>query len=150
MGRGNIPLAKDLIKRGANVNIKNLEGNTPLLFALGRGYRELALLLIESGADIDVKDRVRTCCCACFHDSCSTYYAVHAAVQRENSPLLFYAAYTTQYIYLTYALALSNGCVQSSGVKALKFYFLFFIILFYFILLYELFRLLLFETRTRQ
>lgn len=52
-------LSKDLIKRGANVNIKNLEGNTPLLFALGRGYRELALLLIDAGADIDVKDRVR-------------------------------------------------------------------------------------------
>jgi ankyrin repeat protein len=59
VGRGNIPLAKDLIKRGANVNIKNLEGNTPLLFALGRGYRELALLLIDAGADIDAKDRVR-------------------------------------------------------------------------------------------
>jgi Ankyrin repeats (many copies) len=59
VGRGNIPLAKDLINRGANVNIKNLEGNTPLLFALGRGYRELALLLIDAGADIDVKDRVR-------------------------------------------------------------------------------------------
>ncbi|KAK5638464.1 hypothetical protein RI129_012759 [Pyrocoelia pectoralis] len=45
-----------------NLNLKNLEGLTPLLYALKGGYTESAQLLISVGADIQVKDFVGSNC----------------------------------------------------------------------------------------
>ena len=54
--KGNIELAKMLIRRGADVNSKNSWGISPLHIASMDGKIELAELLIENGADVNIKD----------------------------------------------------------------------------------------------
>lgn len=65
--RGNTPImdaaAKDLIEiltkliwAGAELNLKSKSGQTALILAIGRQAEDAALALIESGADIDIKD----------------------------------------------------------------------------------------------
>lgn len=51
----NYEIASLLIKNGANVNAKQMQGVTPLHTAAHNGQNELAKLLIESGADINAK-----------------------------------------------------------------------------------------------
>lgn len=53
---GNTTLALDLIKYGANVNIRDDEGRTPLHDASKLGSDLLVLSLIENGADINEMD----------------------------------------------------------------------------------------------
>ena len=47
-------LAKELIGKGANLNVKDNQGRTPLMIALQKGQTEMAILLISSGADISI------------------------------------------------------------------------------------------------
>ncbi|MBP5426594.1 MAG: ankyrin repeat domain-containing protein [Clostridiales bacterium] len=49
--------AKELVEQGAEVNIIDQDGNTPLLWAWKNGMKEVAQILIDGGADINVKDR---------------------------------------------------------------------------------------------
>ncbi|WP_252321182.1 ankyrin repeat domain-containing protein, partial [Spiroplasma endosymbiont of Lariophagus distinguendus] len=52
-------LFKVLIKRfknGANVNIKNIYGDTPLHYAVDNGYFEIAEFLLKNGANINAQD----------------------------------------------------------------------------------------------
>jgi ankyrin repeat protein len=48
-------LIKLLIEKGSNINIKDHEGRTPLICALLQRNIEIAEILIENGADINVK-----------------------------------------------------------------------------------------------
>ena len=48
-------LIKELIKQGANVNAKDLDGNTPLHFASCHNNPEIIKLLIEKGAKVNAK-----------------------------------------------------------------------------------------------
>lgn len=43
-----------LKKGGIDVNRRDAEGNTPLYYACLKGYRDLALLLLDNGADVSV------------------------------------------------------------------------------------------------
>ena len=43
-----------LKKGGIDVNKRDAEGNTPLYYACLKGYRDLVLLLLDSGADVSV------------------------------------------------------------------------------------------------
>lgn len=55
VGRGHANVVKLLIEKGADVNAKNSQGHTPLLYAVldeGRNVN-IAKLLIDNGADID-------------------------------------------------------------------------------------------------
>lgn len=58
--RARFGIAKYLIEQGANVNTMSKAGglvyNTPLQHAIGHGYDQLTLLLLERGADVNAKN----------------------------------------------------------------------------------------------
>lgn len=43
---------KLLIKRGADVNVKDIKGYTPLFAASAGGHREVAEILLDNGANV--------------------------------------------------------------------------------------------------
>lgn len=47
-----------LVKNGANINVRDNSGNTPLITACAYGYPEVVLTLLEAGADIEAKSKV--------------------------------------------------------------------------------------------
>jgi len=51
-----VHIAKDLLSRGANVNVRNAMGATCLIYTATFNREELARLLLEYGADTTVKD----------------------------------------------------------------------------------------------
>jgi ankyrin repeat protein len=53
---GNIEAVKQHLATGTNVKLKNAKGATPLLYAAIGGHKEIAELLIEKSADVNVKD----------------------------------------------------------------------------------------------
>ena len=54
--KGYNELAKLLIENGANVNIKNFNGTTALIFAATFGKKEIVMSLLGCGADPSIKD----------------------------------------------------------------------------------------------
>jgi len=54
---GNTRLAKLCMRRGADVNMRNLNGQTPLHFAFGYGYAELGEYMIKKGADDSITNK---------------------------------------------------------------------------------------------
>ena len=52
----NINKIKRLIEAGADVNAKDVDGESPLALAVRRNYVALAELLISAGADVDSKN----------------------------------------------------------------------------------------------
>jgi ankyrin repeat protein len=53
---GRREIVRELLKRGVNVNLrKRARSYTALSFALENGHREMALLLLENGADVNLK-----------------------------------------------------------------------------------------------
>lgn len=54
LGRKNI--VKILIENGADVNLKDKRGSTPLYWAAFRNNFEIAKMLLEKGADVNIKN----------------------------------------------------------------------------------------------
>lgn len=54
--KGDAAAVKQLLDQGANVNSKNRYGSTALFFACDRGHFDVVKLLVERGADMNVKD----------------------------------------------------------------------------------------------
>jgi hypothetical protein len=54
--KGDLAKVKALLDKGASVNAKSPYGQTPLFFACDRGYSEIAKLLVDRGADVNVED----------------------------------------------------------------------------------------------
>jgi ankyrin repeat protein len=54
--KGDLAQVKALLDKGASVNSKSSYGQTPLFFACDRGYSEIAKLLVDRGADVNVED----------------------------------------------------------------------------------------------
>lgn len=50
--QGNVKEVKALLDSGADVNSKEAEGETPLMYAAAEGHTEIVLLLLRRGADI--------------------------------------------------------------------------------------------------
>ncbi len=48
---------RDLIKNGADVNVKNKYGLTPLYMAAQNGHAKIVIALLEAGADVDAASR---------------------------------------------------------------------------------------------
>ena len=53
---GNIEAVKQHLAAGTDVNAKDRDGWTPLLYAALHGFMEIAELLIGKGADVNAKD----------------------------------------------------------------------------------------------
>ncbi len=53
--QGNVDLVKSLLAAGADVNIKNQEGDTALILAAMKGHDEVVMVLIDAGADVNIK-----------------------------------------------------------------------------------------------
>ena len=51
-------VARLLVAKGADVNAKDFQDQTPLTWAASEGYEEIAELFIRSGADVNQKDSV--------------------------------------------------------------------------------------------
>lgn len=49
-------ICKTLVQRGANVNLKAVDGTTPLMTASSIGSSEVVELLLSKGSDVDVVD----------------------------------------------------------------------------------------------
>jgi hypothetical protein len=54
--RGNIKMAEWLLNHGAEVDARDFEGGTPLLWAVGYRQVDLVELLLERGASVDAVD----------------------------------------------------------------------------------------------
>lgn len=55
IAEGRVEVAKSLIQKGADVNVKAEDGYTPLHGAVTAGHTEIAKLLIQNGASLDTK-----------------------------------------------------------------------------------------------
>jgi acyl-CoA-binding protein len=66
--RGHLSLVKSLLSLGANVNVQDSDGTTPLGTAVLCEYQEVALLLLRSGANPDIKDDTGECPRESFND----------------------------------------------------------------------------------
>ena len=58
VNNGNLEIVKLLVENGADVNVKNVVGQTPLHEAARCGYFEIVKYLIDKGADINAYDCV--------------------------------------------------------------------------------------------
>lgn len=56
--RGNLEITKLLVKKGAELNTINKEGQTNLVLAVGADKNDICKVLVEHGADPDIKDQM--------------------------------------------------------------------------------------------
>ena len=51
--RGDVEMVRQLLRTGADVNARDRHGQTALMLAAHRGYREMVETLVEGGADLN-------------------------------------------------------------------------------------------------
>ena len=54
---GKMAKIEDLLAKGADINVQNAEGWTPLMFAVAAAHTKLTKLLLEKGADVNIKTK---------------------------------------------------------------------------------------------
>lgn len=54
--KGQMSVAQSLLKTGVNVNVRTVDGTTPLMAAAKKGYSDLAKVLLDNGADVTARD----------------------------------------------------------------------------------------------
>ena len=103
-------LVGNLLKKGANPDLKNLLGDAPLHFAAEYGLMELAKLLFDSGATYDLEDRNGNTPYALTRNKESfDEAACLSAVDKNNIPLLK---------YLVMMEKVTASCVDDKGNTA--------------------------------
>jgi ankyrin repeat protein len=55
--QGHLFATKDLLNKGANVNAKNKDGESPLLVAAAKDLDLIVQVLLENGANVKAKDK---------------------------------------------------------------------------------------------
>ncbi len=58
ISKENLKVAIELIDQGADINLRNREGNTVLLLAVYKGYESIVEILIKNNADLDIKNNL--------------------------------------------------------------------------------------------
>ncbi len=61
---GRVESARLLIDAGADINLANSSGNTPLSVAARNGHAHIVKMLLEAGALVNTIDAVSRTCCA--------------------------------------------------------------------------------------
>lgn len=56
VAKGQMSVAQSLLKTGVNVNVRTVDGTTPLMAAAKKGYSDLAKVLLDNGADVTARD----------------------------------------------------------------------------------------------
>jgi hypothetical protein len=56
VAKGQMSVAQSLLKTGVNVNVRTVDGTTPLMAAAKKGYSDLAKILLDNGADATARD----------------------------------------------------------------------------------------------
>lgn len=83
-------IVKILLENGADVNLQDRDGKTPLMSVNYWGSTEISKLLIESGADVNLKDKCGTTalmqkCQDALHDSAKLLIDAGADVNAKNN-----------------------------------------------------------------
>ena len=60
-GQGNISVVRSLLEHGADPNMRSIEGATALHFAVYEDHADIAVMLIEAGADYELCDNLGNC-----------------------------------------------------------------------------------------
>ena len=91
---GKESIAKELIRKGADINLLGPGSYSPLIIANLGGFEEVAEELIRRGADLNTRT-VEVCCCLtmCYTIiSCRLFYFI-------NRHVYFYVLYCDHYYY---------------------------------------------------
>lgn len=56
MERNDVAMVRELVSRGADVNLKNVRGMTALMIASGSSAPEVVKFLLDAGADVNLRD----------------------------------------------------------------------------------------------
>ena len=56
-GNGNIAAVKQYLHAGTDVNARDKDGLTPLMFATRDGHLDVVKYLVDKGADVNAKDK---------------------------------------------------------------------------------------------
>jgi len=80
--KGHTEMIQYLLKKGANINEKDFDGRTALIYAAEDGQLEIVKCLIENGANIEERDKDNRCQ---FHQ-CFTYnFYARRSQKRKNT-----------------------------------------------------------------
>ncbi|WP_371219232.1 ankyrin repeat domain-containing protein [Orientia tsutsugamushi] len=122
--RENINIATLLLKKGADVNIKNQYGSTPLHAAVYHKHINIATLLLKKGADVNIKNQYGYTPLHLASQRIPSYYDVDVCVPDDGSaPFVIDEEYYTSTNKLK--LLLDNGAnvnlMDNDGYTALHY-----------------------------
>lgn len=92
---------KLLVEKGANVNAKDFEGMTALMFAVSNGYLKVVKLLLEHGANLEQKNDFGDTAATFFNTYYSNSYGEYAEQIDQEMKSLLNIKQGNEYVILT-------------------------------------------------